>query len=103
MPNAKRKTTSTKIDIDHVAKLANLDLSKEEKETFDKQLTQILDYVTQVESVVTYGVEPTFNVSSNENKKRPDSIGKSLTQKEALQKAKATKNGQFVTKGVFEQ
>lgn len=95
MPNAK-------IDIDKVAKLANIDLSKEEKETFGKQLTQILDYVTQVESVDTKGVEPTFNVSLNRNIQRPDSPVESLTQKEALQNAKATKSEQFVTKGVFE-
>ena len=91
-----------KIDIDHVAKLANLNLSKEEKETFGKQLTQILDYVTQIESADTKNIEPTFNVSSNKNVTRQDSVEKSLSQEDALKNAKKTKNGQFLTKGVFE-
>ena len=94
--------SNAKIDINHVAKLANLDLSEKEKETFGKQLTQILDYVNQIESADTKNTEPTFNVSSNKNIQRQDTAGKSLTQEEALQNAKTTKNGQFVTKGVFE-
>lgn len=91
-----------KIDIKYVAKLANLDLSEAEKKTFEKQLTQILDYVAQIESVETKDVEPTFNVSSNKNVQKPDEVGSSLTQEEATMNAKTTKNGHFVTKGVFE-
>lgn len=91
-----------KIDITHIAKLANLALSKEEKTLFEKQLEEILGYVTQVESVETKDVEPTFNISVNRNIMRQDQIASSLTQEEATANSKNKKNGYFVTKGVFE-
>ena len=102
MSNAKRLTTNAKIDIDHVAKLANLNLDEKEKKLLSTELAQILDYVGQIESVETKNTQPTFNVSSNKNTQRPDIVAKSLTQEEALSNAKSTKNGSFVTKGVFE-
>ena len=100
-PKFEIRNSKSGIDIDHVAKLANLNLAKEEKKIFEKQLSQILDYITQIESVDTKNVQPTFNVSTNKNITRSDIVSQSLSQKETLQNAKATKNGQFVTKGVF--
>lgn len=91
-----------KIDIDHVSKLANLDLTQKEKETFQKQLSDILGYVELIETVDTKNVDPTFNVTSNKNVTRKDIPGACLTQDEALKNGPNTKNGQFVTKGVFE-
>lgn len=108
MVNRKKKTEKIlndqpKIDINYVAKLASIDLTDQEKKTFEKQLTQILDYVAQIEFIDTKNTEPTFNVSTNKNITRPDEIGTSLTQEEALSNATSTKNGQFVTKGVFDK
>ncbi|MDO8487635.1 MAG: Asp-tRNA(Asn)/Glu-tRNA(Gln) amidotransferase subunit GatC [Candidatus Curtissbacteria bacterium] len=92
---------STKIDIDHVSKLANLPLPDEQKRIFASQLTKILDYIEKIEKADTKNVEPTFNVTPNKNVTRKDTAGTCLTQDEALQNSKNTKNGQFVTKGVF--
>lgn|SRR3989344_4918867 len=95
------KARNVKIDIDHVAKLASLELTGGEKKTFKKQLAQILAYVEQIESVDTQNVQPAYNVSQNKNVQRKDKIGESLSGEEALMNAKAVKAGQFVTKGVF--
>ena len=91
-----------------VAKLANLPLSQEEEEKYSEQLSKILEYVKQLNSVNTDGVEPTFNVSGLNSVMRNDKSEKSLTQDEALQNASKKENtrlpdgqGFFVTKGVF--
>lgn len=93
---------STKIDIDHVSKLASLPIPDDQEKIFANQLTKILDYIEKIEKADTKSVEPTFNVAPNTNVTRKDTAGACLTQDEALQNSKNTKNGQFVTKGVFE-
>ena len=85
-----------------VAKLANLPITDEETDKYSDQLSKILDYIDQLNSVDTKGVEPTYNVTDLENVIRPDEVGDSLTQEEALQNGSNVKNGYFVTKGVFE-
>lgn len=92
-----------KIDITKIAKLANLPIGKDQKKVFGEQLAKILDYVDQIEKANTKETGPTYNVSPNINAMRKDNPAKSLTQKEALQNASNSKNGQFVTKGVFEE
>lgn len=88
--------------VKYVAKLGNLQLSSEEEELYAEQLSAILDYVEQLNSVDTSGVEPTFNVTGKRSVWREDVVGESLSQDEALQNAPKSKNGQFVAKGVFE-
>lgn len=86
-----------------IAKLANLDLSGEKMNQLGGQLILILDYIDQISKASTEGVDPTYNnVSPNKNVTRGDNPGACLTQEEALQNSTNTKNGQFVTKGVFE-
>ena len=99
---SKANNQRSKIDISHVAKLASLPISGEETKTFSGQLTKILDYIDKIEEADTSNVEPTYNVSSNTNITRADIQSTSLTQDEALQNSATAKNGQFVTKGVFE-
>lgn len=94
--------SNSKINISHIAKLANLPLTIEEKSLYESQLTSILDYVEQVESVDTKRVEPTFNVTPNKNVTRKDIVSKSLTQDDALSNSPNKKNGFIVTGGVFE-
>ena len=45
-------------DVEHVAKLARLELTEEEKVKFSKQLGDILKYVEQMNEVDTTNVEP---------------------------------------------
>ena len=103
MSKDKRLKTNAKINIDHIAKLANLPLSGKEKSTYGQQLAKILEYVEQLESVDTKNVESTFNVSPNKNLTRVDKVNKGLTQDEALSNVNQKKDGFVVTKGVFEE
>ncbi len=49
--------------IEHVAELARLELSEEEKARLAEQLGSILEYIDQLKEVDTAGVEPTAQVS----------------------------------------
>ena len=60
------------IDINHVAKLVKLLLSKEEEKAFAKQLPAILDYVEQLTKVDTSGMEAAPYLSDAVNVFRPD-------------------------------
>lgn len=84
-----------------VAKLANLALTSEEEEKFASQLSNILGYIDELNSVDTQDVPPTFNVAPKENVLREDLEEIGLSQEEALQNAPVKKDGFFVSKGVF--
>ena len=61
-------------DVEHVAKLARLELTEEEKEVFTHQLGDVLAHVEKMNSVDTTGVEPMnhaidfYNVMREDNK-----------------------------------
>lgn len=82
-----------KIDISHIAKLANLPLSSEEKKTFEKQLDETLEHIASLNTIDTKGIEPTSQVTGLENVTRNDVVSSSLTQEQALQNAKDTYKG----------
>lgn len=87
--------------VKHVAKLAELPLSDQEVELFSQQLSQILDYIEQLNQVDTSSVDPTFNVSPIQKVIQEDQPQQGLTQHEAISNAHQTQDGYFVTKGIF--
>ena len=93
----------TKDQVKKVAKLANLPLTSEEEEKYSEQLSKILEYVDQLDKVDTKNVEPTFNVSGQENILRKDETVPSLSQEDVLSNAPKKENGFFVTKGMFQK
>jgi len=100
----------TKDQVKKVAKLANLPLTEGEEEKYTGQLSAILEYIDQLNSVDTTNIEPTFNVSGQVNIQAEDKVGDCLTQEEALANAPkvqdslpAGRQGFFVTKGVFQE
>lgn len=92
-----------KIDIDHVAKLANLPLKPEEKEKFEKQLSKILFYVEKLNEVDTKNVEAISQVTGLENVIREDKTSPCLTQEEALSNSKSNHNGLFKMPAILEE
>jgi aspartyl-tRNA(Asn)/glutamyl-tRNA(Gln) amidotransferase subunit C len=73
-----------KIDVEHIAQLAKLRLSEEEKEKFGSQLSSILAYVETLNELDTSGVEPTSHVLAIGNIMREDALKPSLPTDEAL-------------------
>lgn len=90
-----------KIDVGHVAKLANLQLKEKEKERFEKQLSSVLDYINKLQEIDTKNVKPTSQVTGLENIFREDKVKPCLSQKEVLANAKSKHNGMFKVKAIL--
>lgn len=77
----------TKEEIEHIAVLARLRLSEEEKTLFGSQLSSILDYMEKLNELDTKDIEPTSHVLSLSNVMRDDSQAASLPREDALDNA----------------
>jgi len=87
------------IDIAKVAQLAHLELGEAELKTFGPQITEIVNYVEQLNELDTANVEPAIGGLTPEGAKtdasRADEIAGSLGQKEALAEAPDPASGHF--------
>ena len=59
-------------EIDHIAKLARLELTDAHKERFKKELSSILGYIDKLDEVNVAGVQPLYQVTGLTNQTRPD-------------------------------
>jgi aspartyl-tRNA(Asn)/glutamyl-tRNA(Gln) amidotransferase subunit C len=92
----KQNEKLSKDTIDHISKLALLDLSKEEKDKLGKELQDILSYFKKLDDLDTSNVEPmTHPIEGLKNVFREDVPWKSLSNEEALKNAKHKKDGYF--------
>jgi aspartyl-tRNA(Asn)/glutamyl-tRNA(Gln) amidotransferase subunit C len=91
-----------KMDIEKVARLARLELSEEEKETFGNQMEQILSYMEQLSRLDTTGVEPTSHAIPIYNVFRDDEVKPSLPQEEVLAIAPEEEDGHFKVPRIIE-
>ena len=82
-------------DVEHVAKLARLDLTEEEKVKFSKQLGDVLKYVEQMNEVDTTNVEPLSHVVDFNNVMRDDEIHYDCTKEQLMMNAPEEENGFF--------
>lgn len=91
-----------KIDVLHIARLANLQISPDEEKKFAAQLAEVLAYVKKLDEVDTKGITETSQVTGLENVYREDQAAPSLTQEEALEGAAHKHNNMFQVKGIFD-
>jgi aspartyl-tRNA(Asn)/glutamyl-tRNA(Gln) amidotransferase subunit C len=92
----------TKHEVDHVARLARLELSEPEKEKLTDQLSNILTYVEKLNELNTSGVEPTAHVLDINNVMRDDIPGESLSQEKALANAPEKAAGHYKVPKIIE-
>lgn len=64
----------SKDEIQHIAKLARLELTDEELKKYGDQLSAILNYIDQLKEVDVKGVEPIAQVTGLENVLREDKV-----------------------------
>ena len=90
--------------IDHIAKLARLELTEAELKKYGSQLSAVLNYVDQLKEVDTTDVEPTAQVIGLENTLRQDEKGDwdKRESEEALKQAPELESGQIKVKRVLE-
>lgn len=60
------------INVDHIAKLARIELTEKEKEKFAKELAKILDFIGQLGRVDTKKVGPLYQTTGLINSYRED-------------------------------
>ncbi|HMC08554.1 MAG TPA: Asp-tRNA(Asn)/Glu-tRNA(Gln) amidotransferase subunit GatC [Actinomycetota bacterium] len=92
-------------EVEHVARLARLALSEEEKALYGEQLGRILEHAARVTSLDTEGVPPTWHALALANVFRPDEPGvpaPSLTQQEALANGPQVEAGHFRVPRILE-
>jgi aspartyl-tRNA(Asn)/glutamyl-tRNA(Gln) amidotransferase subunit C len=80
--------------VDHVARLARLSLSKEERQTFARQLDEILSYAESIQTLDTAGVEPMSHAAATESF-RDDTRRPSLPRETAVESAPDPAEGLF--------
>ncbi len=81
--------------VEAVARLARIELSPEDVIGYQHDLSQILDYVGQLDEVeLLDGIEPFFGISGEANARRDDRIQPSLPRGEVLGNAPDT-DGEF--------
>jgi aspartyl-tRNA(Asn)/glutamyl-tRNA(Gln) amidotransferase subunit C len=75
------------MEIGHVALLARLKLSDDEKELFSRQVGSILDYINKLDELDIKDIEPTAHILPVKNVFREDEARPSLPREKALQNA----------------
>lgn len=90
------------IDVEHVARLARLALTDEERERFRSQLGVILEHAERVREVAAEDVQPTSHPIPMKNVLRDDEPEPTLSQEEALAGAPETEKGQFKVPRIVE-
>ncbi|SFL69294.1 aspartyl/glutamyl-tRNA(Asn/Gln) amidotransferase subunit C [Paenibacillus sp. 1_12] len=89
-------------DVEHVAKLARLELSEQEKQTFTEQMNAILKYADQLNELNTDNVEPTSHPVPLVNVMREDVSVPSLPIDKVLLNAPDEEEGQIKVPAVLE-
>jgi aspartyl-tRNA(Asn)/glutamyl-tRNA(Gln) amidotransferase subunit C len=92
----------TQQEVEHIARLARLDLSSEEKELYREQLSQILDYAARLQAVDTGDISPTFSVLPGRSVFREDNPQPGLSTDELLRNAPDVEAKQFRVPQIFE-
>lgn len=93
----------TLADVDHVAELARLGLSPEERARMGEQLSAILAYVDQLNELDTSRVPPSAQVVPLENVTRPDVASPGLSVTDVLRNAPARLDNFFLVPPVFDE
>ena len=82
-------------DVEHVAKLARLELTEDEKELYTKQLGDVLKYVDQMNEVDTSNVKPMCQVIDFVNVMREDEVIHDISREDLMANAPYEENGFF--------
>ena len=86
----------TKKEVEHLAKLARLTLTDEEKDRLTKEMGSIIEFAQKLDGTDYNSVQPTMHANSKTNVFREDEIKPSFKASEILQNAPQEDEGCFV-------
>ena len=91
-------------EVERIAELARLILNSEEKQLFQEQLSEILDYARRLQSIDTTKVPSTSSVlpSSSANSLRSDKSRSGMVQEDLFKNAPSIEDDQFRVPRVLE-
>jgi aspartyl-tRNA(Asn)/glutamyl-tRNA(Gln) amidotransferase subunit C len=89
-------------EVEHIAALARLDLSEEEKARFRGQLSAILDYFAQLQDLDTGDIPPTFGGMPESSRLREDEPRPGLPLDDLLSNAPRVEQEQFRVPPILE-
>ncbi len=93
----------TKEEVEHIAELARLELTEEEKARYREQLSDILDYAARLQALDTSHIPPTSTVLAKRSLLRPDVAVVGLSTEEVLSNAPRAEQKQFRVPPVMDQ
>lgn len=85
----------TKAEVEHIAELARLELTEEEKNRYREQLSAILEYAARLQTLDTSQIPPTSTVLAERSPLRQDAAEAGLSVDEVLKNAPQTEKNQF--------
>jgi len=91
----RRKIVITEELMDHLAWLARIKLTENEKREFLRDLNRVLEFFNEIDKVDVEGIEPTTHTALLTNVLRDDVPHKPLPQAEVLYNAPEKENGYF--------
>lgn len=93
----------SRAEVEHIAELAKLGLTEQEKELFGEQLSAILAYAQSLQQLDTDAIPPTAQVIDLKNVMREDAIEPPLSPEQALTNAPQKANGYFRVKPILDE
>lgn len=89
-------------EVENIAGLARIELTPPERGQLTLQLSSILDYVDQLQSIDTSGIEPTSQVTGLADVWREDDVKRcELTREQLLANAPMSENGYIKVRRVL--
>jgi len=82
-------------DVEHIALLARLHLTEEEKERYREQLSNILDHISKLQELDTSKVQPMSSVVVEQSRLREDEPGAAMPRADLLSGAPQVSDDQF--------
>ncbi|MEM1606689.1 MAG: Asp-tRNA(Asn)/Glu-tRNA(Gln) amidotransferase subunit GatC [Candidatus Bathyarchaeia archaeon] len=82
-----KRARISKEQVEHIAELAHIELTEEEKNLFTEQFNRILEFFEKISSINTEDVPPTYHVFDLVNVFRKDEVGEPLPKESALRNA----------------
>ena len=82
-------------DVEHIALLARLHLSEEEKERYRQQLSNILDHISKLQELEPRDVPPMCSMAVEQSRLREDVPGPAMPREDLLRNAPDVSDDQF--------
>jgi len=91
----------TREEVIKLSQLARIELSENEVEKFQKELSTVLDYVEELKKVDTDGIPEVFEVTGLQNVQREDKVEIADNHEDIFKNAPEMKDGLYKVKAIL--